>query len=278
MKIAHLTSVHHRYDTRIFLKMCRGAAAAGNQVYLVVADGLGNENREGVNIIDVGRAKGRISQIIKSTGRVRQQATKLGADVYHLHDPELLPTALSLQRKGKRVVFDFHEDVPRDIQSKYYLHPMARNSIASAFGFFERYAARRVSQIVTATPTIRDKFRAIRVPAVDINNYPLLGELDAGAAWENKERHVCYVGSLTSIRGVSHLVEAMASCKTDAKLELGGKFDQSGLRDKLVSLPGWGRVIEKGYLDRTAMKSLLGRCVAGLVTFLPEPKSYRRST
>ena len=42
MKIAHLTSVHPRYDTRIYYKMCYSLTALG-KVYLVCADGKGNE-------------------------------------------------------------------------------------------------------------------------------------------------------------------------------------------------------------------------------------------
>lgn len=41
MNICHLTSVHSRYDTRIFLKECRSLARTGYQVSLVVADGKG---------------------------------------------------------------------------------------------------------------------------------------------------------------------------------------------------------------------------------------------
>ena len=55
MKICHLTSVHERYDIRIFLKQCRSLARAGHEVTLVVADGRGPETREGVRIVDAGR-------------------------------------------------------------------------------------------------------------------------------------------------------------------------------------------------------------------------------
>jgi hypothetical protein len=54
MRIAHLTSVHPRYDTRIFLKECTSLANAGFEVNLIVADGQGDEKKNGVNIIDTG--------------------------------------------------------------------------------------------------------------------------------------------------------------------------------------------------------------------------------
>ena len=50
IKVAHLTSVHPRYDARIFLKMCCSLAIRNFNIYLVVADGRGNEKKNNVNI------------------------------------------------------------------------------------------------------------------------------------------------------------------------------------------------------------------------------------
>ena len=50
IKIVHLTSVHPRHDARIFLKMCSSLARKKLNVYLVVADGAGNENKNNVKI------------------------------------------------------------------------------------------------------------------------------------------------------------------------------------------------------------------------------------
>ena len=42
MRVCHITSVHPRYDIRIFIKECQ-ALSAEHQVSLVVADSLGDE-------------------------------------------------------------------------------------------------------------------------------------------------------------------------------------------------------------------------------------------
>ena len=50
LKIAHLTSAHPRYDTRIFIKMCLSLVESGHDVTLIVADGKGDEFKDNLKI------------------------------------------------------------------------------------------------------------------------------------------------------------------------------------------------------------------------------------
>ena len=109
MKICHITSVHQRYDTRIFLKMCCSLAKNGNEVTLLVADGLGNEIKTGIQILDIGsRSPSRVSRMINTVRKIYKRAVELDIDIYHLHDPELIPLGLKLKKSGKKVIFDAH--------------------------------------------------------------------------------------------------------------------------------------------------------------------------
>ena len=99
-KIAHLTSVHPRYDTRIFVKMCSSLA---NKYYvsLVVANGEGSETKNGVHIIDVGPSTGRLNRILKAPNRVFTKAIDLDADIYHLYNPESMRIEVKLKKARK---------------------------------------------------------------------------------------------------------------------------------------------------------------------------------
>lgn len=268
-RVVHLTSAHPRNDTRIFLKQCRSLAAAGHQVYLVVADGAGDEMRDDVHVIDVGASTGRRDRMFGATRRVLKCAIELDADIYHFHDPELLPVGLALKRRRKRVIYDTHEDLPQDILTKEYLSSGVRRPIAAFADAVERFAGRRLDAVVAATPSIRDKFRRIGIKAVDINNYPILGELETESAWSGKKREACYLGGIAAIRGVREMVAAMALSCSGVRLNLAGTFDDPGLKVEVQNKPGWERVNELGFVSRSQVSEILARSVGGIVTFHP---------
>ncbi|WP_336331864.1 glycosyltransferase family 4 protein [Pseudomonas putida] len=270
-KIAHLTSAHTRYDIRIYRKQCRTLAQAGHEVYLVVADGKGDEVKDGIHIFDVGILPGRLNRMFKTTRKVFKRALALQADIYQFHDPELIPVGVKLKKAGKKVVFDSHEDVPKQLLSKPYLRPLTRRLLAAVFAGYEKYACRQFDAVLTATPYIREKFKSINDNVLDINNFPMLGELDAMVPWTNKKDEVCYVGGITSIRGISEVISSLELLNSPARLNLVGRFSEPTVERDAKSKEGWKVVNEHGQLDRAEVREVLGNSVAGLVTFHPLP-------
>ena len=266
--ICHLTSVHERFDVRIFLKECRSLATR-HAVTLVVADGLGNEKRDGVTIFDVGKPTNRWSRVLRTTRHMLNAALALEANLYHIHDPELLWAGLALKRRGKRVIFDAHEDLPAQIMSKPYLSSLLRPTISSIAAVLERAMCRRIDGIVAATPYIRDKFLRMGVRTIDINNYPLLGELQSHASWSAKQAEVCYVGGIAASRGILEIVRAMAVTKSKVRLNLAGKVAGESIEASLRAEPAWQLVNEHGFVNRDKIRDILTRSVAGLVTLHP---------
>nr|WP_068464560.1 glycosyltransferase family 4 protein [Hyphomicrobium sulfonivorans] len=269
MKIAHLTSVHSRYDTRIFLKQCRTLATAGHDVSLVVADGKGDEHLEGVHIIDVGAPSGRVHRCIISAHRVVSTAIRIGADVCHLHDPELLTSAARLRRLGKAVIYDAHEDLPEDIIGKTYIHASLRRPLAAVAARTQNRVCSKIECVVAATPHIQEKFLHAGIKTIAVRNYPILDELNPDGQRRANSNTVCYVGGIASNRGIQEIVAALPLSTTDVRLALAGSINERGLRAHLEASPGWRYVDDLGFLSRDGVKDVLERSVAGLVTLHP---------
>ncbi|MDA3833056.1 MAG: glycosyltransferase, partial [Spirochaetales bacterium] len=106
--------------------------------------------------------------------------------------------------------------------------------------------------------------------SLDINNFPILGELAEGEIdWSKKKNHVCYVGGIGRLRGVQEMVKAMELTQPSVKLALGGSFGQPEFEAQIRAEAGWQKVDYRGWLDREGVKMALNESVAGLVTLHP---------
>ena len=271
IKVAHLTSVHPRYDARIFLKMCSSLARENFNIYLVVADGAGNDNKNNVNIIDVGSSKNRIQRIFQTTKFVFKEAKNLDADIYHLHDPELLLIGVKLKKLGKKVIFDSHEDVALQILSKTYLNQRLRWIISKFYSLFELWACKKIDAVIAATPTIANNFKKKNIKTVDINNYPILDELVLKEIEFGKKNQFCYVGGLTQHRGIKEIIVAIGRVDTNTKLILAGNFTDERFKEACKSIDSWNQVDAVGFVDRNKIRSILNESIAGINTLYPIP-------
>lgn len=266
LKIAHLTSVHQPFDTRIFHKECKTLCQQGYEVVLIVPH-YQDQEVEGVRIKAVTKTQSRLKRMLFTVMRVYRQALAEKADLYHFHDPELIPVGLLLRLRGKRVIYDVHEDVPRQILSKHWIKKPVRRAVSALFERFENFAAKRFNGVVAATPFIQERFLRVNRRTINVNNYPILEEFEDISSWTDKERAVSYVGGITVVRGIMEMVEAIGM--TNAKLLLAGNFSPVILRELAVTKEGWRHVEELGHLNRSGVVETLQRSVAGLVVLHP---------
>ncbi len=174
--------MHQPFDQRIFFRECLSLAAAGYETHLLAPLPFMALERQGVQLHSVGAmAAQRLSLAVRQRlGRLRRAAAlarQLQADLYHLHDPELIPLGLWLKATTRaRVVFDCHENNTAYVTQKRHLQPLLRRSLAVTMAGLEHLAARAFDAIITADRGVADlylrRFRARRV--VTIHNFPHL--------------------------------------------------------------------------------------------------------
>ncbi|MBF7081406.1 glycosyltransferase family 4 protein [Desulfallas sp. Bu1-1] len=274
VKICILTSVHRPFDTRIFYREAKTLAGAGYETVLVAPHDR-DEVVEGVRIRAVPQPGGRRARLTRTVWRVYRAAAAENADIYHFHDPELVPAGLMLKLRGKRVVYDVHEHVPRQILNKDWIPKWFRGMAAGAARVMEASAARLLDGIVAATPTIAEQFPVSKT--VLVQNFPSPGELAAPRRVEYSERPplIAYVGVIGVIRAIREMVEAVALLPEtiNARLVLAGNFNPPGLENELRDVPGWEKVEFWGWQSRAQVAEILGRVRVGLVMGYPTPNN-----
>src|SRR5208283_896290 len=274
MKVVHLTSVHSAFDIRIFHKECKSLARSGFQVTVIAPHGR-DEVSENVQIRAVPQMKGRWPRMTLTAWRVLQESLRQKADLYHFHDPELIPVGLFLRAQGEKVIYDVHENLPKDVLCKDYLPKWSRRFLAGILDHLETLASRHFSALVAVSPTIAARFRAANQRTVLIQNFPVIAEVAASSPvpWEKRGMEVAFVGGLLEERGIREMVRAMGllPARCTAKLDIASQDNPLRLMPELEREAGWSRVCYQGHLNRREISGLLGRVRAGLVLYLPEP-------
>ena len=271
IKICHLASNHEGLDTRIALKECASLASAGYDTHLVITASVADAARaaaSGVTVHPLPQSSGRLARMFRHTWHCYRTASRVQAAVYHFHDPELIPYGMLFRLRGRHVIYDVHEDYPRDILDKYWLPKWVRKPVSGAVSALEYIGARWFFGVVAATPVITQRFRRITSSAVNVNNYPWPAELAPPGISRERKSQVCYVGNITRIRGLRAIIDALPLVP-EVTFVLCGQFSEPGFGEELRAQPGWHQVRFLGKVDREQARQVMSESIAGLVTFLP---------
>lgn len=239
IKVCHLTSVHPVKDGRIFYKECTSLANAGYDVTLIVA-GAADEICNRVKIVGVPKAEGRLGRILKTTRNVYKKALEINADIYHLHDPELLPVGLRLKKKGKKVIFDSHEDYTANIKEKPYLNSYIAKIIAACYTAYERYVLRRYDAVVSVTPHLTERLKNINCRTYQVTNYKQTNNkgYDVSVPRNSIGNTVSFVGPIRDQWCIREIIDSLSD---DISLKLAGPAEDNYI-EILKHQSNWNKV------------------------------------
>lgn len=230
ISIVHLTSVHSPDDPRIFSKECRTLADAGFDVTLIVPAQC-SEVRQGVRIRAISPPASRLRRITRTTWNVYKAGAASGAEVCHIHDPELIPAGLLLKLHGKRVVYDVHEDYVTSVRQKDYVPSFLRRPLSVLLGTLEWLIAKWCAIVVA------ERYYLKRFPrGTVVLNYPRTDMLPSSKPRGDRtppQIRLLYTGVVSEDRGaLTHArlvntsedihVHVVGRCETDLAAAMRG--------------------------------------------------------
>lgn len=271
------SSVHPWNDVRIYYKEAQSLAKFADVRLIAVQNRALSQvpnDRVAVEFLPVngfqpGNGKSIILRL-KRVGMVMRGVLNGKYDVFHFHDPELIPAGWLAKLRGKNAIYDIHEDYPAQILTKQWINRLLRKPISMAFLWFEIYFAKKLSFLITAGPLLKERFEKINPMTEVIYNYPISKELFTQTEWRERKNEICYIGGITRIRGLLEVLKALEKIE-DVVLNLAGKYFSQEFHAELAKCKGWEKVREWGWAERKTVAQILSISKIGIVTFLPYP-------
>jgi len=280
-KVCHITTVHKPFDARIFYKECKTLAKAGYEVYLI-AQHYKEEIVDGVHIISLPKVGNRMQRITLLSIKALIDALGLKADVHHFHDPELLPVGVLLKLlTGKKVIYDVHENVPKQILNKAWIALSSNKIISRIYKIVEKFSLFFIDFIVIAEDSYIENYIGIK-NIEKIRNYPLLayvnnvnkGEKLLAGKWS-----IIYVGGITKLRGIFEMIEAIKILNKDKHydilLKLVGPFYPFQLLKEVTDIIKEYEILDNieifGEIPHSKVFNVLSDSKIGIAILHPDP-------
>lgn len=263
--IYHISTVHPRFDNRIHYKECKSLLAEGYNVKLLIRGEEGP--REGLEHISIGPYGSRVSRFFKGSREVMRKVRADRPDLIHFHDPELLLAGFLLSFGRRKVVYDVHEDLPKQLLYKSWIPSLLRIPLSWLISVGEKLLSSRMDGIAVATDDIARKFPKDKT--IVLRNFPLLGLAPQVEPSNSSLLQLIYAGGLTPVRGIRELIDALDLCEADVRLKLIGKWSDEEYEQECTSSPGWDKVDYLGYLKMEEVYQEIAKSDVGVGTLKP---------
>ena len=221
-KAVHFSSIHPTFDNRVFEKELRTLADAGYEMVFVVPAER-SAIVEGVRIHALPVPRGRLDRFVGGGYRALRSALAERGDLYHFHDPDLIPWAALLRLlTGKPVVYDVHESYATAIASRQYMPAWLAVALGRLYGRLEGLSQHLFSMVIAEREYARWLPRA-----TPVLNYPDLSHFTALEVIERDppERvRVLYTGNLAEIRGALIYPKVLDQLPLSAEIHVVGRL------------------------------------------------------
>lgn len=266
-KICHITTMHQVFDTRIFKKECVSLVKNGYDVILIAPHDK-EEIVEGVRIIPIRSRTSFVDRIYHLPKLAMDILDRVDADLFHFHDPELFPYLRQFSKKGKKVVWDAHENYRDTIKSFNSLKLKPISYLGSEFfNWMELNASKnQFSGVVTITEKMAQKYRAKGINTCVLGNFAKVSHFEyKGVPNIAKKPRLISSGAHFRPRAIIEIAQSFKYIqqKLDAEVYFSGKFIDQNLKDEVTQIaneldPSRDNIIIEGALE---YKDLINRAI-----------------
>lgn len=277
VKICHVTSAHNTNDVRILKKEC--TSLAKNKEYEVYLVGQGDSYiYKNVNVVGVGTLpNNRFKRMSEFAKKVVDEALKIDADIYHLHDPELLRLAVKFKNAGKKVIFDSHENVLDSIEEKTYMPIMVRKIFKIYYKKLQKKVLPRIDGIVVVSPQMIGIYKEYNENIALITNYPILDQSQK-VQMDNDTTFIkgrfIFAGGISEQWSHREIINAIDEID-GVEYRLFGPADEEYLAE-LKKMPGWRKVYYGGKISYEEVQEEMKKAQFAFALLKPSRNSFYR--
>ena len=220
--ICHISTVHKLFDNRIFFKECISLSEEGYITHLLISNKKNTEIKK-IKISKLPLWKNRIIRFLIKDLIALAKALRINADIYHIHDPELLWYGWIIRKIfKKKVIYDVHEFVREQIENKGWLKRIHLSKLFSRlYVMLEKYLIKSFNAIILAVPEMVGTYSYYKNKVV-LRNLPILKKIQNAVQQETREKHmkkvVIYPGTLSHDRGITNLIISMEYLPPDYEI------------------------------------------------------------
>lgn len=269
MKICHVTSIHNTKDGRIYYAECRTLKDYGYEVHII---GRGDSFEiDGIQIHGYGDYPKTLKfRMTKLKGILLEKCKEVDADIYHLHDPELLQLVNPLVKMGKKVIFDSHEDYQKTIVAKEWIPKPLRGIVSFLYTRYEESVCRKLSGYIACYHWTKDRVEKWCPNISLVFNYPSKQLIDPKRTY-NPQGYIAYAGGISAQWLHQNIINALEKCN-GVRYRIAGVIDDP-YGEGLKKLDGWKTVDFLGRVDHTKVyEEVYANAIAGMATldYIPQ--------
>jgi len=277
------TSVHNWDDIRIFHKEARTLTSIG-EVHLVGVDNPDSTPTEldGITLTRLPadglrlQPGGKFLPRLKRIARISRIVLAGAYQVFHFHDPELIPVGWLAKLRGRRVIYDVHEDVGTMLLSRQGLPKWLGPVSGRLMRGLEYLSTLVFDRIILAATSIARTFNPKN--ARFVLNYPIVNQVpQPGRRADGEPLRLVYVGGLTTARGINELIDAVQALRNNGEtltLDLYGVIAEQQLKNRIQSISNSGWLTWHGWLPIAQLMDRLKDYHVGLSSIRDLP-NYR---